>query len=180
MFEDYSERLFAHFVAGQWRAPFGSVCLPVPMPDGRGCGQIVPAGPRDVARAVAALHGAGSAATQRFADRLAAALPELIAAFALDTTQIDFQQICPHPSEGGVVLLGIPNTALAGLLPSVLSRLQDGVILCPAPEQAVLATAIATIAQAADLPPGAFALLQARIPSTEAALRSTGLQLHEL
>jgi hypothetical protein len=83
MFEDYSERLFAHFVAGQWRAPFGAGCVCVPMPGGRGPGQIVPAGPDDVARAVAVRRGADMAASLRFASVLNAALPELTAIFEL-------------------------------------------------------------------------------------------------
>lgn len=177
MFEDYSERLFAHFVAGQWRAPFSAGCVCVPMPGGRGPGQIVPAGPDDVARAVAVRRGADMAASLRFASVLNAALPELTAIFELP--QIAEPQAQDSPV-GGCIVLGSASTALPTLLRNLSAGVLDGVIYCPAPEQSALATAISGLAQNADLPPGSYAMLHARLPQTEAALRNTGLPLQVL
>ncbi len=177
MFEDYSERLFAHFVAGQWRAPFGAGCVGVPLPGGRGAGQIVPAGPPDVARAVAALRGADLAASLRFAAVLEAALPDLTDIFAVPQTAA--QRLQDRPA-GGCIVLGSASTALPSLLRRLSAGVLGGVIYCPAPEQSALATAISVLAQKADLPPGSYAMLHARLPQTEAALRNTGLPLQVL
>ncbi len=184
MFEDYSERLFAHYVTGRWRAPFASTALPVRLPDGRVPGQIVPAGPRDVARAVAARDGADEAAIARAAHTVEAAQETLAQASALQSGRAPDLAASLALAEGlrsqwlapADVLLSASNTDPGQIGAALGAGLRQGVIWCPPPDQAIFATTLATVFQQADLPPGAFALLHARVDPTEAALRMSGLQ----
>jgi acyl-CoA reductase-like NAD-dependent aldehyde dehydrogenase len=176
MFEDYSERLLTHFVAGQWRAPFGDRCMPVDMPAGKGFGQIVAAGPRDVARAVSCIRAADTAARNRFGHAVQNAWPSLLEGFN-QSEDFDIAPLQRSESLAPHVLLGSADTSLKVLIPALQAGVGGGVIFCPAPEQAVLAVVIATLVQNADVPPGAFAMLPARTPITEAALRKAGLPI---
>lgn len=188
MFEDYSERLFAHFVAGQWRAPFGDVSCTVPDSGGGSLGQVVPAGPQDVARAVAARRGANMAARARLVRAVDAALPQLAHAVAvqsarpapvamLDAMITALRDAPPAPE---VVLLSSVHTTLLQLGAAIGAGVHGGLIWCPPPCQAVLATTLAKAVQIADLPPGSFALLHTRVPQTEAALRATALRVLDI
>ena len=188
MFEDYSERLFAHFVAGQWRAPFGHTTCPVPGIDGRRLGQVVPAGPQDVARAIAVLRGADKAARAKLAEAVEAVLPQVAQAVAVQTGQPAPQAVldamiaalrdaAPVP---GNVLLSSERTTLVQLGAAIGAGVQAGLIWCPPPCQAVLATTLAKAVQLADLPPGSFALLHTRVADTEAALRATTLRVTDI
>jgi hypothetical protein len=179
MVEDYSERLLTHFVAGQWRAPFGERCMSVTVPEGKGTGQIVSAGPRDIARALSVMRGGDAVAQQRFGNAIELALPALTKLFNqhgdLDIKDLQrFQRFSPR------IVLGSACTPLNVLVAALQIGVERGVIFCPAPEQAALAVALATLVQNADLPPGAFALLHARTPKTETALRKTGLPVLEV
>ena len=188
MFEDYTERLFAHFVAGQWRAPFGSATWPVPGVAGRRLGQVVPAGAQDVARALAGLRGADMAARARLVQAVETALPEVAQAVAvqsgqpapeamLDAMLAALRDAGPAPE---MVLLTSQRTTLADLGAAIGAGVQGGLIWCPPPCQAVLATTLAKTAQVAGLPPGSFTLLHTRIPQTETALRATTLRVNAI
>ncbi len=186
MFEDYSERLFAHYVAGRWRAPFVSAAIPVRLADGHVPGQIIPAGPRDVARAAAARRGAEPAAIEHLARRVEAAQSELSQAIAAQTGhQPDPEQILAmaaamrkaSATDHGVIL-SAEHTGLEQIGKALGAGLSKGVIWCPHPTQALLATTFATVVHEAELPAGAFALLHARVDTTEAALRASVLPIH--
>jgi len=185
MFEDFSERLFAHFVAGHWRAPFGDETHAVLSHQGALLGQVVAAGPRDVIRATAVRCGTDKHGCQRLADRVARAAEGLAQAIALQTGQnVDLAQIAlmaelidaPACARGGLIFTG-QDTELAAFARALGAGLQGGVIWCPPAGQAVFATAFACLVQQADLPAGAFALLHSRVPTTETALRATQLDI---
>ncbi len=185
MFEDYSERLFSHFLAGRWRVPFATRALPLCHPDGRALGQIVPAEARDIARAASALRAADARSCARAADMIGQSAASLCAAHAHQTgMQIDPEQIgvlaramVAPCGPGQRVILGAPITSAHGTRPgetfgaALGAGLRGGVIWCPPPDWAIFATHLAEVLQRADLPPGAFALLHAQTPGTEAAIR---------
>lgn len=183
MFEDYSERLFAHFVAGRWRVPHATRAISLHRPDGAALGQIVPAGAADVARAANSLRGSEAAARARAAEAVRQAAGTLAAAHALQTGQ----RIDPHEISrlaGAMVQVfalptrlvhGAPDTDFSGFGAALGAGLQSGVIWCPPPRWACFATCLAQVLQGVDLPPGAFALLHAQTPETEALLRQAGL-----
>ncbi len=186
MFEDYSERLFAHFVAGRWRAPFAA--SPLVLTDATGCplGQIVPASAADLARAQAALRGADDADCQRAAQCLLQGADWLARAIALQTgarpgheeiAQMARQIATPRTGSAGVISRALPFVDSNATLGEALGAgLRGGVIWCPVPDQAIFATTLAQLFQQADLPAGAFNLVHASVPQTRAALRPLGLR----
>ncbi|PZX47938.1 hypothetical protein LY56_00085 [Roseinatronobacter thiooxidans] len=185
MFDDFSERLFAHFVAGHWRAPLGDETHAVLSHRGTLLGQVVAAGPPDVARAVAVRRGTDRQGCQRLADRVASAAGGLAQAYALQTgrdldlahiTQMAEQIDAPASARGGLIFTA-QETELAAFARALGAGLQGGVIWCPPAGQAVFATAFACLVQQADLPAGAFALLHTRVSATETALRATQLDI---
>lgn len=188
MSEDYSERLFAHHVGGLWRAPLGCVALPVPVTSGVSPGQVVAADMRDIARSCAALRAGGRAAQVQLSGAVVNALPEIAHAVARQTgkapdaptkqAMIDALQVdCRVPAS---ILLSTETTALPRLLAALGAGVQAGVIWCPPPDHALLATALAQAVHKADLPPGCFAMLHTRIDATEIALRATDLPVTEV
>jgi hypothetical protein len=188
MFDDYSERLFAHFVAGLWRAPFGDDAQAVLSHQGHALGQVVAAGPSDVARAVAVRRGADLQACRRLADEVERGAEHLVLAHesqaqhAQVAKQIARMAGCiaePATTPGGGVLLSMRDTCCADLGRALGAGILGGVIWCPPAEGAIFATTMACLVQQADLPPGAFALLHTRVPATEAALRATSLYIQE-
>lgn len=188
MFEDYSERLFAHYVGGRWRAPYGCVALTVRGQGGSALGQVVLAGARDISRAMAQRTAADDAARARLVQSVHEALPDLALALSLqtgqmpETTRLDglvrgLKSVCEGTPE---LVLGTQTSSPEMLGRALGAGLRGGVIWCPPPEHAVFATAIAQLMQASDLPAGAFALLHTRAPSTEALLRATALQIADI
>lgn len=187
MFEDLSERLFAHFVAGRWRVPFGSAAYPVLSHTGKALGQVVTAGPLDVARAVQALRPADDRACHRLAQALAQHIDGLAQAIAIQSGQAptadQMAQMldavgAAHAAKPGI-LLSARDSDLGRLGHALGAGVMGGVIWCPPVERAVFATAIACVVQHAEMPPGAFAVLHTRAPETETALRATPLCIHE-
>ena len=187
MFEDFSERLFAHFVAGHWRAPFGDETHAVLSHQGALLGQVVAAGPDDIARAMAVRRGADRQACQRLANAIEVAAGGLAQAYALQSGHLPeaaaFARMAAalesplHVGAGG--LFTAPDTRFEELGRALGAGIVGGVIWCPPVEGAVFATALACLVQQADLPPGAFALLHSRVASTESALRATSLRFQE-
>ncbi len=160
--EDLSERLFAHFVGGRWRVPFGTEQVPVAHPDGARAGTVVLAEARDVARACNILRGADHVARARAGK----ALSDLgIPAFD-----------APMPPANAPVLLNLGTTDPQALGVALGAGLGHGLIWCPPPEAALEATKIALHLQNADLPPGCFALIHAFTPRTERLIKEFGFQ----
>ena len=187
MFDDFSERLFAHFVAGHWRAPYSEDAHPVTSYQGAGLGQVMAAGPRDIARAIRVRRGADRQACQRLADALERGSDILARACALQTGQVPVSAsfagftaafVAPTDAQGGV-LFTTRATRYEDLGRALGAGIRDGVIWCPSVDQAVFATAVACLVQQADMPPGAFALLHAHVPSTKSAFRDTALDMRE-
>lgn len=191
-----SEKLFTHYVGGAWRAPLATRSRPVRLADGTEPGQIVLAGPADIARA----HAAAMAALDALADPvkraqwctalevcLAEAQPLLDAAHAAERhspspLHTAFRPgIMPRaPGRDGTgngklrpqVLLaaaGTPPDALGAAVRDCIAAGQP-VILKPAPGGAVLATVLIDTVAAARLPPGAVCMLQGDGPGTGALL----------
>ncbi|TVP69843.1 MAG: hypothetical protein EA339_14025 [Rhodobacteraceae bacterium] len=161
--DDLSERLFAHYVGGRWRVPLSTQQMPVTGQDGRQIGQIVIAGARDFARAQAMMRGADGQARDRLALALKNICPVMAEAVAL-----------ARPAEIPVLLAAEPDDPAA--FGAVLgASLGAGGLWCPRPEVAPLATLIAVAVDAAEVPPGAFALLNAFTVQTSPLLRATGL-----
>lgn len=159
--EDLSERLFAHFVAGRWRVPFGTEQLPVHRADGTVAGAVVLAEMRDFSRAQDHLHAADRQAQHRAAQALAGFGMADAVAQARGTSR--------------PVLLSAGVTDPQALGAALGAGLSGGLIWCPPPEAALVATALARQLHEADLPPGCFALIHAYTPRTAALIRTTGL-----
>lgn len=158
--DDLSERLFAHFVGGRWRVPFGTEQVQVPRADGRAAGAVVLLEARDLARARACLRGADRAARARAADALV----------GLGMVDADETAEAQAPL---LVSSGLKDRQALGA--ALGAGLAQGVIWCPPPDAALFATRIAIRLQDADLPPGCFALIHAFTPETAPLLRATGL-----
>lgn len=185
MFEDYSERLFSHFVAGRWRVPFAMEPLILRQPGGHVLGQIVPANPQDIERACQALRAVDADACARAADVVAASLDSLVAAhryqtgqqIALPEIKAFAEAIKGRNRAGRRILLSVPDVSDVGVTPGASlgaalgAGLRGGLVWCPPPEMAFFATRFAELMQQADLPPGGFALLHAQTPGTQAAFR---------
>ncbi|GAB4261498.1 MAG: hypothetical protein Kow0013_06100 [Pararhodobacter sp.] len=138
---ELNERLFVHFIQGQWRAPTGARHLPVLPFDGARVGRIVCAEARDVARARAGL-GQGAPAPP---DRLRAAYEALrgdLAALRRREGAVDPAgppRAQAVPGEGPMVLLSaaaVPVSTLAGVILAAAGR---GVLWKPAPGAAASA-----------------------------------------
>jgi acyl-CoA reductase-like NAD-dependent aldehyde dehydrogenase len=159
--DDLSERLFAHFVGGRWRVPFGTGRIAVTRADGLRAGSVVLAEAQDFARAQSALRGADDAARARLAARLAP--------YGMRDAILSAQ-----PAPAPLILCGgaADGHALGAALGGGLGH---GLIWCPPPDAALPATEIARQVQEADLPPGCFALLHAFTPQTAPLIRATGL-----
>ncbi|MCC5966145.1 MAG: hypothetical protein JJU24_08405 [Natronohydrobacter sp.] len=159
--DDLSERLFAHFVGGRWRVPFGTGHIAVARADGTRAGSVVLAEARDFARARALLRGADAAARDRLALRLEPyGMAEAISGAAQAAAPV---MLCRGADD---------RDALGAALGAGLGH---GLIWCPPPDAALNATDIAMQLQEADLPPGCFALLHAFTPQTAPLIRATGL-----
>ena len=187
MFDDFSERLFAHFVAGHWRAPYSEDAHPVTSYQGAGLGQVMAAGPQDIARAIRVRRGADRQACQRLADALEQGSDLLARACALQSGKalgparfagFAAAFAAPMDAQGGV-LFTTRATRYEDLGRALGAGIMEGVIWCPSVDQVVFATAVACLVQQAEVLPGAFALLHAHVPSTKSAFRDTALDMLE-
>lgn len=169
--DDLSERLFAHFVAGRWRVPYSTRQMPVTGLDGLPLGQIVLAGPQDIARARALLRAADPGAASRLADLIMGEADHIAGAQAM----ADAMRAASQAQHSSILCCDARNPVAFGT--ALGASLGQGVIWCPPPEAALAATRIARLVQAANLSPGAFALLHAYTPETAQLLRATGLPM---
>lgn len=183
MHEDFSERLFAHFIGGQWRVPFATAAQAIACHDGTAMGQIVPANASDIARACALGAAADGKAVARLAAAVLAARDDLAQLIALQSGQRPAQAELHMPKAdqtGPRTILFGASDDLQVLLAALCAHLRSGLIWCPPPSHALLATGLTMVAQRADLPHGSFSLLHAQVPQTEALLRATGLATHQI
>lgn len=189
MFEDYSERLFAHYVNGRWRAPFGCDAVPVATRSGEVSGQIVPAGARDLTRALQDICPVDHAQRHRLAGAVAASLPYLTQAIATqswcvpDETELRLMSRAiseVEPSRVTTCVMGANPRRLVELGQAIGAGLGHGVIWCPPPEMAIFATAVAQIVAQSDLRPGGFALLHANAATREHALEHKNLKIIDI
>lgn len=189
MFDDYSERLFAHYVNGRWRAPFGCDSVTITTPMGTVAGQIVPAGARDIERAMRALSTVDHTQRQHLADILRASIPHLAQAVAIqsatepDKTQLELMvsALCDAtPSTAAVCVMGPDSARLVELGRALGAGLRQGVIWCPPPTLAIFATAIAQLVARANVPPGGFSLLHANSATRHHAIRQKGLTVIDI
>ncbi|MGY6705747.1 hypothetical protein [Roseinatronobacter sp.] len=179
MFEDFSERLFTHFVAGAWRVPYGTRALPVVLQDGRLAGQVIAAEARDVARVCKQMRGADAAAVARFSALISQAAEELAQALSQQGgvfTREHMQDLSVNVA-GQAATAGQPSCLgvsarqnLAQFGQSLGRAIAHGVVYCPQPHDALFATRLACIAQTADLPAGAFNLLHGDHVQTQAIM----------
>ncbi|MGP9789972.1 hypothetical protein [Roseinatronobacter sp. NSM] len=185
LFADFSERLFAHYVGGAWRAPLGSCATAVVTRDGRAIGQVISAQKGDVTRLRAHLRGAGGPARARFADLVAQSGAALAQALAAQGTGVEAAAISQMAVgiKGGHGAVGHPVcvTDAVGQAPRQFGRqlgraLCGGLVYCPPETDVVFATMLARIAADADLPPGAFNLLHGDCAQNEALLAHAGVR----
>ncbi len=180
--DDLREKLVTHYVGGGWRAPLATGGNPVRLACGRCPGQIVPAGPLDVERALLharafAVSGAGAAAGAAVAERI------MQDSGALEATLERAQRAeCGAAgrslAEGALQHLVADRRPVALLFPADLmpraqlllveSVLRSGrpLIIKPAPGGAVAATVLFDALHALGVSPGAVALLQGDGPGT--------------
>lgn len=189
MFDDYSERLFAHYVNGRWRAPFGCETVPVATRQGGFSGQIVPAGERDLARALRGIRPVDDAQRQNLAAHVSASIPYLAQAIAIQSW------IYPDEAELGLMARAISETVpspvttcvfgtdsirLLDLGRAIGAGLGQGVIWCPPSEMAIFATALTQIVARSNLLPGGFALLHANTVTRQYALTQQTLKIVDI
>jgi hypothetical protein len=145
---ELNERLFAHFVAGAWRAPLSDRLLPVARADGGRLGQIVCAGEADVARALGVLRrgapaeGAGMAELWQALRAEAALVSAMRAEEGHASDALSAPEEVDLPGKGPLVLLSsaaVPVDRLAGAL---IAGARTGLIWKPAPGAAASAHAM--------------------------------------
>ena len=151
---ELTERLFAHFTGGAWRAPLGARQLPVVRASGARpgarLGQIVCAEAADVARARGLLRaggppGEGSFDPAALAAALAADAPLLAGlrteeGFAQD--RFDVPASVDLPAGGPLVLLSAAGTPVDLVVGALIAGAARGLIWKPAPAAAASAHAI--------------------------------------
>ena len=141
---ELNERLFTHFTDGAWRAPWSQRLLAVGREGARPFGQLACAGPRDLARAMAALRSnpdppPDPAALLAALEPEAAALAELRRLEGFDDPwPARFSSPPPLPS-GPLVLLSAADLPLRQLVPLLVSGALHGMIWKPAPGAAASA-----------------------------------------
>ncbi|WFE76379.1 hypothetical protein [Roseinatronobacter sp. S2] len=184
MDEDFTERLFTHFVGGAWRAPLGTYAMPVTLQDGHVVGQVIAAEQADIARLCRTMRGADPAARTRFATLIARAADDLARALAAQGANVGQTAIAAmsggvchdHRAGGAPVCLcasvGHDPIWFGQRLGEGVSR---GVAYCPPPNEVLFATLLAGLAAQADLPPGAFNLLHGDNARTKTLLTSAGV-----
>lgn len=159
--DDLSERLFAHFVGGRWRVPFGTSPVAISRADGTPAGTVLLADAQDIARAKSVMCGVDATIRARLASRLA---------------PYGMAEAIERASATPASLILCSDTSDRQALGTAFGRaLSHGLIWCPPPQAALLATEIAMQLQEADLPPGCFALLHAYTPQTDQLIRATSL-----
>lgn len=185
MYEDFSERLFAHYVGGAWRAPFGTIAASVFTRDGQALGQVIAAECRDVSRALAGLRGAGGAARRDFAALVAQQAEELAEGLAAQgvrpsTTAILHFAAALDGAKAGetpVALIRPARDDLPAFGHALGRGLAAGVILCPPVSEAIFATQLARFGAQAGLPAGAFTLLHCPSSAAQKMLRRSGMHV---
>lgn len=135
---ELNERLFTHFVRGAWRAPYAQRMLAVGRDLRQPLGRIACAGPRDVARAMAALQQPPDPPPNAM-NFMAALRPigeaftRLRAAEGFDDPWPDtFEPVALAPGEA-FVLLSSAALPAGRLVPLVVAGAQKGMIWKPAP-----------------------------------------------
>ncbi|MBR3369904.1 MAG: hypothetical protein IKG52_04665 [Rhodobacteraceae bacterium] len=186
LYEDFSERLFAHYVGGAWRAPLGTHPIAVVTQDGRALGHVIAAQRADVSRLRNNLRGADAAARGRFADLIVQADASLAQALGAQGTCVDAAAISQIAAgirgDHGAVGHPVCVTDAVGQAPSRFGRqlgraLCDGLVYCPPRTDVLFATLLARVAADADLPPGAFNLLHGECAHSAALLAGAGVPL---
>ena len=153
MERDLTEYLLAHHVGGAWRAPLGQRMVAVP----GGAGRVVAAGSADLARAQALRAPAGPQAV----GRIAAALETHAALFDGLLSRDAVAQFAHAVRAGGPAgLVTHPSDDPARLGAALGGALAQGAIYLPPVRDAVFAVRLTQVMALADMPPGAYALLQ--------------------
>lgn len=138
---ELNERLFTHFSGGAWRAPYAQRLLVVGRDPDRPLGQIVCAGPRDLARALTGLERAAAAPAPEV---LQAALEGAAPVLARLRDAEGFSGDAPGPLRpvalpatlpvhGPFVLLSSASLPLTQLIPLLVAGAVQGMIWKPAP-----------------------------------------------
>ena len=184
MFDDFSERLFTHFIAGVWRVPYGTRALPVVLQDGRLAGQVIATEAQDVARVCKQMRGADAAAIARFSTLIQQAADELAQALSLQGgafTGDHIRDLSVNVARQ-TAMAGQPSCLLvpvrqgpARFGQALGKAIAHGVVYCPQPQDALFATHLACIAQTAGLPHGAFNLLHGDHVQTQAMMARAGV-----
>lgn len=185
MYEDFSERLFAHYVGGAWRAPFGTIAASVVTRDGQALGQVIAAECRDVSRALAGLCGAGAGARHDFAALVAQQAEDLAEGLAAQgarppTTAILQLAAALEGAEAGdspVALIRPARDDLPAFGHALGRGLAAGAIYCPPVTEAIFATQLARCGAQAGLPAGAFTLLHCPSAAAQQSLRQSGMSV---
>ncbi|MCC5991028.1 MAG: hypothetical protein JJT99_00750 [Rhodobacteraceae bacterium] len=183
MYEDFSERLFAHYVGGAWRAPFGTKAASVVTRDGQMLGQVIAAECRDVSRALAGLREAGDGARRDFAALVAQQAEDLAEGLAAQGARPSTSAILhfaaalagQEPVAAPVALIRPARDDLSVLGQALGRGLGAGVIHCPPVSEAIFATQLARCAAQAGLPAGAFTLLHCPTAAAQKLLRHSGI-----
>jgi hypothetical protein len=163
LFDDLLERRFTHFVGGAWRAPLGTQSVPVT----GALGQVVCAGPADLARAQL-LRRPSPGAGQVLARALAQSAPMIAQQMQAHKAAIDAATLTsiarglqhPQPVPCSIVTT-CAKASPEGLGRALACGFAAGVIHTPATQDALLGIILSRLSQAAGLPPGSYAMLYA-------------------
>jgi hypothetical protein len=163
LFDDLLERRFTHFVGGAWRAPLGAQSRLV----AGALGQVVCAGPADLARAQL-LRRPAPGAGQVLGRAMAQSAPVLAEQMQALGAVIDVPRLmalgrglqCRHPVTGSIQVI-CTDTDPEGLGRALACGFAAGVIHTPATQDALLGIILSRLSQAAGLPPGSYAMLYA-------------------
>lgn len=163
LFDDLLERRFTHFVGGAWRAPLGQHSTPV----SGAIGQVVRAGPADLARAHV-LRRPSCGAGNRLGHALAQAAPWIAPQMQAQGAAIDVDILnaiargLQHPQSPTRALITIRADANPeGLGRALSSGFAAGAIHTPTAQDALLGITLARLSEWAKLPPGSYAMLHA-------------------
>ncbi len=161
---ELNERLFTHFAGGAWRAPYSDRHLPVMRASGEPLGQVVCAGPPDVARARGVLR-LGQPEEPVDAEVLWAAMlaeAPLLGAMRAEEGYAADRLGAPEPlhlpERGPLVLLSAAETPVDRIAGALIAGARAGLIWKPAPGAAASAHLI--MRALGPLTGGRLALLQ--------------------
>lgn len=141
---ELNERLFVHFIAGQWRASQSSRLTALPSIAGGRPGHLACAGAVDVGRARAGLTGGEGAALFEAGTAAATRLASLRAREGFHDP-VDPPRRLALPGQGPLALLSAADAPLSVIMGALIAAAPRGILWKPAPGAAASAHLLLTV-----------------------------------